>query len=118
MHAFKNDKSCCPHALLSTRTTCGPCWRAVHETRVSPNQQTTIYTNYWRVRFVLSHIFTSLLEFFSVNSLTRLIFRLELLADPLGEEAANVQDEVRVPFLSYLKNGNFPVSLIISFSLP
>ncbi|KAJ6887020.1 hypothetical protein NC651_027389 [Populus alba x Populus x berolinensis] len=47
-----------------------------------------------------------------------LISRLELLADPVGEEAADVQDEVRVPFLSCLKNGNFPVSLIISFSLP
>ncbi|KAL3576766.1 hypothetical protein D5086_022049 [Populus alba] len=33
-----------------------------------------------------------------------LISRLELLADPVGEEAANVQDEVRVPFLSCLKN--------------
>jgi len=33
VHSYKNDKFCCPLALLGTKTACGPCWRAVLETR-------------------------------------------------------------------------------------
>ncbi|KAJ6951383.1 hypothetical protein NC653_040711 [Populus alba x Populus x berolinensis] len=42
----------------------------------------------------------------------RLLFLLEFLVDPHGEKAANVQDEVRAPFLSCSKKGNFPVAFI------